>query len=289
MTARLMASDLRQMPGPEVDVAASAPAKAAPFALHGGHAQRLVFGQLVQDVGGRRDGVGAQKEAQPRFLGGGHQAVGRGLVARDVHVAARLLVPGVDAVSVGHRGVGVGPVVVSGLHHPHVALGQSRLLAELGLQKVVHQPQVAVEEPAHQPQGEHVAALQDGLVVHSTVGQTLAHHRRDGAGDEAIGVESHLLEVVFAVDFGLFQVGLPEAIGVDDDAGLRLGILVLSLQRGGIHGHQHVALVARSIDTALADVYLVARYARERTLRSPDVGRVVGERGDAVAHDSRYG
>jgi len=33
MTARFMASDFRQMPGPEVDVAASAPANDAPTAL----------------------------------------------------------------------------------------------------------------------------------------------------------------------------------------------------------------------------------------------------------------
>ena len=33
MTARLMASDFRQMPGPEVDVAARAPANEAPTAL----------------------------------------------------------------------------------------------------------------------------------------------------------------------------------------------------------------------------------------------------------------
>ncbi len=58
--------------------------------LEGPHAELLVLGQLVEDVRGRGDRVGAeeQREAAPQRRG--HQAPGRGRVPGDVGVLARL-------------------------------------------------------------------------------------------------------------------------------------------------------------------------------------------------------
>ena len=253
------------------------------LALHRDDAARLVLGQFVEDVRSRRDGIGTQVKLQPGPLGGGDESVGRGLVARDVHVAAGYLGLAVDAVGGGHAGVYVVAVVVAGVHHLDVVLGYLRLLGELVAQEILHQRQVAIEEPADNAQGEHVAAFQDGLVVHAAVGQTRLHHLRDGARHDAVLVYAHLSEVVVAVELGLAQIVGSEAVGVDDDGGLRLGILVLRLERRGVHGHEHVALVARRVDAALSDVHLESRYARERPLRGADVGGIVRKSGDTVS------
>src|SRR5690606_19047842 len=56
--------------------------------LGGAHAETLVLGQLVQDVRGGRDGVGAQEQWQAGALRGGDQAVGQRQVSGDVAVGA---------------------------------------------------------------------------------------------------------------------------------------------------------------------------------------------------------
>ena len=70
ITARPIVSDFSEMPGPEVVVTPSAPANDGAdrgadagdlvLGLEGGHAERLVLAQLVEDVGGRGDRVGAR-------------------------------------------------------------------------------------------------------------------------------------------------------------------------------------------------------------------------------------
>ena len=53
------------------------------------HAELLVHRQLVQDVGGGRDRVGALESGMPGLLRGGHEAEGQRCVAADVAVDAR--------------------------------------------------------------------------------------------------------------------------------------------------------------------------------------------------------
>ena len=184
--------------------------------------------------------------------------------------------------------MGVGGVVEAGVHHLDVALGNERLLVELLAQESLDKAQVAVEQPADYAQGKHVAALEHALVVHAAVGQAGLNHLRHRAGHHAVGVDAHLAEVVVGGKLGLLKVFRAEAVGVDDDRGLRLCKAILCLQGGGIHGHKHVALVARGVDTARSDVHLKTRHARERALRGAYVGRVVGKRGYAVAHSGRH-
>ena len=64
-------------------------------------AERLVLAQLVEDVGGRRDRVGAEEQRQPRLHAAGDQAVGQRQVAGDVAVGARRHRRRLDLV--GHR------------------------------------------------------------------------------------------------------------------------------------------------------------------------------------------
>ena len=98
-TARPMVSALSAMPGPEVVVTPSAAAERRAerradaadlvLGLERADPEPLVLGQLVQDVRGRRDRVGAEEQRQPGPPGRGDQAVGQRAVAGDVPVGAR--------------------------------------------------------------------------------------------------------------------------------------------------------------------------------------------------------
>ena len=248
-----------------------------------------MLGQFVEDVGGGSDGVGAEIEFQSGPLGGSDEAIGRGFVARDVHITAGQLVLSLDAIGRRHGGVGVGTIVVSGVDDLDVGLCHPGFLGEFLLEEVGHKGEVAVEEPAYESECKHVAAFLHGLWRHAVVSQALLDHVCDGAGHDAVGVDAHLAEIVIAVEVGLFQVDGAEGVGVDDDASLWFGILILCFKCGGVHGHEHVALVAWCIDLALADVDLIARHTGKRALRGADVSGIVWESGDAVAHGSGHG
>ena len=113
----------------------------------------------MEHVGGGRDGIAAQVELQASLLGSSYEAVGRGLVAGDVHVASGLLDLGLYAIDVGSRRVGVVAIVIASLNDTDVGLGDGRLPGELLAQEVVGHIEVAAEEPAHQSESEHIAAL----------------------------------------------------------------------------------------------------------------------------------
>ena len=134
--------------------------------LDGLHAQRLVLRQLVEHVGGRRDGVRTEVKLQASLLCCGDEAVGRGLVARDVHIAAGLLVLCLYAVDVGSRRVRVVAVVVTCLNHLDVSFGYGRLLGKLLAQEVESYVKVAIEEPAYEAEGKHIAALEHSFHIH---------------------------------------------------------------------------------------------------------------------------
>ena len=104
-----------------------------------------MFGQFVKDICGRSDGIGTQKKLQTGFLGGRYQAVGRGLVAGDVHIAALRLVLTLDAVGGRYGGMGVAGIVVAGLHHLDIVDRQMGLLGKLLLQEIGDEFAVAVE------------------------------------------------------------------------------------------------------------------------------------------------
>ena len=100
MTARPMASDLRSMPGPAGGGDAERPAEGGAdggadagdlvLGLEGADAEVLVLGQLVQDVGGRRDRDSCRGRAgSSASVAGGDQAPGQGRVAGDVACRCR--------------------------------------------------------------------------------------------------------------------------------------------------------------------------------------------------------
>ena len=115
--------------------------------------------QLVEHIRGGRDGIGAEVQLQASLLGSGDEAVGRGLVACDVHIASRLLLLRLDAIDVHRAGVRVVTVVVTRLNHFDVSLCDGRLLGEFLAQEIEGHVQVAAEEPADEAQRKHIAAF----------------------------------------------------------------------------------------------------------------------------------
>ena len=217
----------------------------------------------MQHVGSRGDGVGAEEQFQSGFLGGGDEAVGRGLVAGDVHVASGHLHLALDAAGgVCDGGVCIVSVVPSGVDDLDVGFGHFGLLAELLADEVFGYLEVAVEEPAHQTDGKHVAAFQDGLVVHARRGQAVFHHRGDGGSDDFL-LDAHLFDGVLCLEGGLLQVGLLEGVGVNDNGAVGLDELILCLQCGCVHSHQYVTLVARCIYFLCTDMHLETGDARQ--------------------------
>src|ERR1019366_465677 len=79
-------------PEPAAEGTSGATAAAADLVLRleGTDAESLQLGQLVQDVRGRRDRIGAQEQRQARAPGGGDEAVGQRGIAGDVAVGAWL-------------------------------------------------------------------------------------------------------------------------------------------------------------------------------------------------------
>ena len=93
----------------------------------------------------------------------------------------------------------------------------------------------------------------------------------------AVGVDTHLAEIVFRLECRLFQVVGTEAVGVNNNRCLWLSIAILRLERCRIHCHEHVTKVTGSIDFACSDVYLKSRDTGQRTLRGANVGGIVGK------------
>ena len=97
-------------------------------------------------------------------------------------------------------------VVITSLNHLDVSLSNGGLLGELLLQEVAYEIQVTIEEPANQSEGEHVTALQHGLVVHTCISQTVLHHRGKRALDHAIRIDIHLTKVILSLELSFFQI-----------------------------------------------------------------------------------
>ena len=168
-------------------------------------------------------------------------------------------------------------VVITSLYHLDIAFCYGRFLGEFLAQEVGNEVEVAVEQPAYQSQRKHVAALQHGLVIHSAIGKTVFHHLCDRTSYYPIAVDAHLSEIVGCFKLSLLKIFFTEAVGIDDDCGLWLGILILCLQRGSVHSHQNITEVARGMHLACTDMHLETRHTSERTLWGADVGRIVWE------------
>ena len=158
--------------------------------------------------------------------------------------------------------MGVVSVVVSCMNDFDVGFGHFGLFGEFLADEVLGNLQVAVEEPAYEAHGEHVAAFQYRLVVHAGVGQAVFYHLREGGGDDIL-LDAHFFDGVFGLEGSLFKIRLLESVGIDDNRTVGFDEFILCLQCGCVHGHQHVTLVAGCIYLLCADVNLEAGDTRQ--------------------------
>ena len=128
------------------------------FHLNGLHAHVAALGEFVQNVGGGSDGVAAQEQGATALFRGENQTPSGGLVAVHVGVDARLELVGLNAV-VRYRGVNIVSVVVAAANHLGIGFVDFGFLFKLALQIAQRCAHGQVEQPAHQAQRKHVAAL----------------------------------------------------------------------------------------------------------------------------------
>ena len=98
-------------------------------------------------------------------------------------------------------------VVEAGLKHALVGLEDGGLAAELAAEMGHGLVERTVEEPAHQAEGEDVAALEHALVVETAVGQGVARHLCDGHLQQAFVVDAEFGEWVVGGELCLAEVG----------------------------------------------------------------------------------
>ena len=244
----------------------------------------LEVGGVLEDLGGRGDGVASQEDLAAGELGHGGQREGRGAVAGHVPVGSRRQLGRRHPV-LGDEELGGLAEGVTGLEHLDVGLGDLRLLLELGPDVLELRLGRAAVEPVHHAQREVVPAAGHVLVGEPRPGQRglgeLVHVDRDdlvvllqGVVVERVGLVAGLLEVA---------LGVGPAVGDEDAAGPE--VLEVGLQGGRVHGHEDVGLVTRGEDVPGAEVDLVARDAGQRARGGANLGGEVGEGGQVVAGD----
>ena len=101
---------------------------------------------------------------------------------------------------------------------------------------------------------------------------------------DGVGVERPVGQRVGGVA-RLGQVALLEGVAVDDEHGPLGHQVDVGLERGGVHGHEHVGRVTRGEDVVVRDVDLEGGHPVDGAGRGPDLGREVGERGEVVAQE----
>ncbi len=251
--------------------------------------QTLVNRKFFQDGRRRRYGVGTAEERQPGLLRCREQPPGRSLIAGDVAVCPfRKILDRLDYIGVRYD-LKVRCIVESVLQHLPVRGRHLRmLLGELPLQVFEDVVQRTVVDEAGHAESEHILALHDGLVVQAAVLEALGSHRGDGRDNQSPVIHTELLERVVGREARLAHTGLVEGVLVHENHGVALAPLGVGLQRRRIHRDKQVAIVARSGNLAVADMYLETGHARHGAMRGANLRRIVRKGGKSVAIDGRH-
>ena len=245
-----------------------------------------MLGQLVQDVGGRRDRVGTEEQRQAGTPGGRDQPIGQRGVAGDVPVDARRHLGRLDLVLHRERLGGLA-VVPAGPEGRLVRLHDLGVLGELGLEERHRAFGWPVVQPGQQAEREHVLRPLGLLPADVETLQRLDRHRRDRQGVQLVAGQGAVLERAGLVA-DLAQVALGELIGVGDDVRTARQVAEVGLEGRRVHGHEDVGGVARRQDVMVGEVHLEAGNPRKRSGRGPDLGREVGQRRQVVAERRRF-
>ena len=150
----------------------------------------------MEYVGGWGDGVATQKQRTAAFFACHNQTPSSGFIAIHVGVEAGAKVFGFDSVG-RYRCVDIVTIVKPAAHHFGVGFIYGGLFGKFVFQESEGTIDGRVEQPAHQTQGKHIAALHLALEVHTAVGKGGFHH----------GGHRHFHHLRFQPDFGIGVVG----------------------------------------------------------------------------------
>ncbi|GFI14550.1 hypothetical protein IMSAGC008_02109 [Muribaculaceae bacterium] len=147
-------------------------------------------------------------------------------------------------------------VVISCLKHLGVGFVYGGFLGEFVFEMSERAFEGTVEEPAHEAEGEDVAALENALVVQPAVGERCLGHGCDGYLYHLRLYAEFLKRIVGSVQ-GLFEVALAEGVDVHNDYPAGFEEAVVGFESGSVHGNEHVGAVAGGVNSC-ADAYLKA-------------------------------
>ena len=175
---------------------------------------------------------------------------------------------------------------MTGVQGGDVRLGDVRVLRELRLQPVNRCLALAAVHPVDEAQRPHVLRAQRFLVREAELLDRLDREPGHVNLDQPVVLQAVVLERVLVVS-GLGQVAVRERTRVRDDNAVRLDVLEVRDERGGVHRDQDVELVARGHDLAGAEIDLECRDTEGRAGGRTDFGGEVREGGQVVAGDRR--
>ena len=143
-------------------------------------------------------------------------------------------------------------VVKAVREHFDIVRNELRLLGELLFEEVNGLVNRSIEKPADYAEGEHVAGLEDGLIVEAAVLERLFGERCERY--------RHNLHRFRDIEFGkrivglvlrFLKVGLSESVGIDDEDSMLVEELLLhaDFECGRVHRYNYIGLVAGRVNT----------------------------------------
>jgi hypothetical protein len=172
--------------------------------------------------------------------------------------------------------------VVALAENVEVGLQDVGLVVELFADPPNRRGQGAGVEPRRQPEGKHVLGPVLLVLLERGVLQRGPGDSGQLDRDDLVGVESAVLQGVGVVARPV-EVSLGERVLVDENRAALRHAVAVHLQRGGVHGHQHVDLLAGGAHLAGPKLDLKRAHAEGGAGRGADLGRVVGEGRQVVA------
>ena len=249
-------------------------------------AEVLQLGELLENVGRRRYGVGAEKQRKPGQLARSDESIGESRIPRHLSIRPRLDLRRRDLVRAREilRRLAVVP---PGLERLRVRLGDLRALRELLLDEPERAFDRPVVEPRHEAQSEEVLRSL-GLARRDSFDalEGLDRHGRKRNGMHVEVGERAVVEWIRLVACFL-QISVVEGVGVGDERPALREIAEIDLQRGRVHRNENAGLIAGRQDVVVGEVHLEPGHAGKRAGRCADLGREVGERREVVAEDGR--
>ncbi len=171
---------------------------------------------------------------------------------------------------------------MAGIEGGHVGRGDVRQLGKLPLQPALRGGAVAAVHPEHQAQRPHVPAAERFLARDAGVGHRQLGQPGNVERQQLVRRQAGVLKRVGRIA-GLLQVARGERRAVHQEQAAQLEVAQVGNQGGGVHGDEHVEIVARRHHVHRPEVNLERRDAKGGARGGPNLSGEVGEGGEIRA------